>query len=603
MEENKERKKGIARLIEVSGSKKKHLIAAGFFCALGSIAKMMIYTFVYLVLREIVKSGGVIAGLQGDNIKIIAIGAAVSLILSLLLEGVGSIFSHIAAFNLLYELRMKISKKLPKLSLGYFNNHATGEIKKVMSEDVERIEHFVAHNIVDFVSGIVTPIVTLIFLFIVDWRMALAVLISIPVAGAVGMSLFGSKKSMELSDKYQLAMGKMSGSAVEYINGMSVIKTFAKGKDIYDNLNKNIEKSGEAAIVWAEGLKTPFILFQTLLPATILFVFPIAVLLITNTNQYEVLLTSVLIFFVVGTNISEPMKQLMLLSGIFRKVAFAMESIDDILDAEELTEGNDKTKIKDSSIEFEHVDFSYDDNEIIKDISFKCEQGSFTALVGPSGAGKSTVAKLIARFWDVKNGAVKIGGRNIKEYANEKLMENISFVFQDVIMLSDTIEENIRMGNKEATKEDVINAAKAARIHEFINMLPNGYGTKIGEEGIYLSGGEQQRISIARAFLKNTPIIVLDEATAYADAESEAMIQKAFNTLAQDKTVIVVAHRLSTIVGANQILVLDKGQIKERGTHEQLLNLNGIYNNMWQIMTEGTEWKLQKGGKNNVQKL
>lgn len=594
MNKDIKRKKGVARLLEVSGSKKKYLVFAGLFSALGSIAKMMIYVFVYLVIQEIVKCGGNILLMNSYNIYYIAFYAFMALLLSFLFESIGSILSHVAAFNLLYELRMKISEKLPKLPLGYFNSHATGELKKVMSEDVERIEHFVAHNIVDFVTGIVTPIVTLIFLFVVDWRMAISVLISIPVAGIVGVGIFGSKKSMKLSDKYQTAMAKMSGSAIEYINGISVVKTFAKGEDIYRNLNDDIKKSGQAAITWAEGLKNPFILFQTLLPATIVFIFPVAILLLTNTNSYDVILTSVLIFFIIGTNITEPMKQLMLLSGIFRKVAFAMESIDDILDAEELSEGQECYNINNNSIEFSHVDFKYKEKNVIEDVSFKCEEGSFTALVGHSGAGKSTIAKLIARFWDIENGSILIGERNIKDYTNKQLMDNVSFVFQDVVMLMDTIEENIRMGNKVASMKDVIDAAKAAQIHNFIEMLPDGYQTKIGEGGMYLSGGQQQRISIARVFLKDTPIIILDEATAYADAENESLIQDAFNELTKNKTVVVVAHRLSTIVSADQILVFDKGKIIEQGTHSQLLENNNTYNRMWKVMNKSADWKFKK---------
>lgn len=596
MQKNSERKKGIARLIEVSGSKKKYLTTAGLLCVLGSIAKMLIYYFVYLVLIELVKSGGDATNMDAQIITQIAIGAGIALALALLLNGAGSICSHVAAFNLLYELRMKISKKLPKLPLGYFDRHATGTIKKVMSDDVERIENFVAHNIVDFVSGVVTPIITLVFLFAVDWRMAMAALMSIPISAVVGRSLFGSKKSMKLSDQYQTAMGKMSGSAVEYINGMSVVKTFSKGKDIYRNLDKNIKESGDAAILWANGLKSPFILFQTLLPASILFIFPVAVLLLYNPISYQTLLTSVLLFFVIGTNVAEPMKQIMLLTGVFRKIAFGMECVDEILDAEELPMTDSNASVKDSSIAMENVDFSYGDTQVLKRISFDCLPGSITALVGPSGAGKSTIAQLLARFWDADGGQVMIGGQNIKSLINEELMQSISFVFQDITMLSDTIEENIRMGNKDATKQQVIEAAKAAQIHEFIMMLPDGYNTKLGYGGIYLSGGEQQRISIARIFLKDTPIVILDEATAYADAENEALIQKAFNRLAQDKTVIVIAHRLSTITTVDQILVVDKGEIVERGTHESLIAQKGLYNQMWAAMSESANWQLSKQG-------
>ena len=588
------RKRGIARLLEVSGSKKKHLITAGILSVLGSIAKMMIYLFVYFALQEIVKSRGIIADMNGSVMLKIILGAASALLVWLLFDVVASLLSHSAAFNLLYELRIQLSEKLPKLPLGYFNTHSTGEIKNVMNNDVERIESFVAHNILDFVTGIVTPILTLIFLFAIDWRMALACLISIPVAGFAGVNMFSNKKIKALSDKYQLSMGKMNGSAIEYINGIVLIKTFAKGKEIYNNLKQDIKSSGQSAITWSDASANSYILFLTLLPASILFIFPMAIFLLSNPMSYNVALTSVLLFFVIGINIAEPMKQLMMVSSIFRKVSFGMECIDDILDAEELAADESALEPIDSRINFNNVHFAYSKKKVLDDISFSCLPGTVTALVGPSGAGKSTIAKLIARFWDVSGGEIEIGGHNIKTLTNESLMNKVSFVFQDVVILSDTIEENIRMGNKTASMDQVVAAAKAAQIHAFIEKLPGGYQTKLGTDGIYLSGGEAQRISIARVFLRNTPIIVFDEATAYADAENESLVQEAFRQLAKDKTVIVIAHRLSAIVGADQILLIDKGTIKERGTHNELLEQKGLYNDMWQRFAAGESWSLKK---------
>ena len=594
MESKSKRKRGIARLLEVSGSKKKHLITAGILSVLGSIAKMMIYLFVYFALQEIVKSRGIVADMNGSVMLKIILGAASALLVWLLFDVVASLLSHSAAFNLLYELRIQLSEKLPKLPLGYFNTHSTGEIKNVMNNDVERIESFVAHNILDFVTGIVTPILTLIFLFAINWRMALACLISIPVAGYAGVNMFSNKKIKALSDKYQLSMGKINGSAIEYINGIALIKTFARGKEIYDNLKKDIKSSGESAIVWSNASANSYILFLTLLPASILFIFPMAIFLLSNPMSYNVALTSVLLFFVIGINIAEPMKQLMMVSSIFRKVSFGMECIDNILDAEELAADESALAPIDSRIDFNNVHFAYSKKKVLDDISFSCLPGTVTALVGPSGSGKSTIAKLIARFWDVSDGEIDIGGTNINTLTNESLMNKVSFVFQDVVILSDTIEENIRMGNKTASMDQVVAAAKAAQIHAFIEKLPSGYQTKLGTDGIYLSGGEAQRISIARVFLKNTPIIVFDEATAYADAENESLIQEAFRQLAKDKTVIVIAHRLSAIVGADQILLIDKGTIKERGTHNKLLEQKGLYNDMWQRFSAGESWSLKK---------
>jgi ATP-binding cassette subfamily B protein len=591
--QNGKRKTGFARLIELAGSKRKYLVAAGLFGALGSIAKMAIYFFVYLVIAEIVKSGGNAAKIDIEAVTNIATGAAIALAVALIFNAAGSVSAHVAAFNLLYELRMRLSKKLAQLPMGYFNAHSIGEIKKVMNEDVERIETFVAHNIMDFVTGIITPIVTLVFMFVVDWRMALAAFVSLPVAMLAGRNLFSGKTNQELSDKYQKSMGKMNGSAVEYINGMPVVKTFAKGEDMFLALKEDILNSGKAALTWAKGLRTPYILFNTLLPASILFIFPIAVLLISHPASYETMLTAVLFFFVIGTNFAEPMKQLMLLSGVMRKVTFGMECIDDILLAEEIVPGN-QNEATGRDVCFEQVCFAYGESDILHNVSFTCRAGEVTALVGPSGAGKSTIAQLMARFWDVRKGCIRIGGQDIRKYTSEALMDTVSFVFQDVTMLSDTIEENIRMGNGAASMEEVKNAARAAHIHDFIELLPQGYHTKIGEDGVYLSGGEQQRISIARVILKNTPIVILDEATAYADAENEALIQQAFAALAKNKTVVVVAHRLQTIADADQILVFDQGSLAEHGTQDTLLAQKGLYSHMWRAMTNADGWALSQ---------
>lgn len=591
-EQSPKRKSGFSRLIELAGTKRKYLTAAGICCAVGSIAKMAVYLFVYLIIKQLIDSNGVIALIPNSLIFGYAGGAALALLCFLVFKSAGSICSHIAAFNILYEVRMELSRKLARLPLGYFSGHASGSIKKIMSEDVERIEHFVAHNIVDFVSGVFTPLITVAFMFIVDWRMALAAIISIPIALIAGRNMFGGGKTQELSDRYQMKMAKMNGSAVEYVKGMPVIKTFSEGKTVYASLKDDIENSRSTAVAWAKGIKTPYILFNVLISASMLFIFPVGTVLLSGAASYQSMLIDVLFFFVIGTNFAEPMKQLMLLTGEMRKITFGMECIDDILMQTEIAEPAQSAQPKDTSIEFKNVSFSYDSKEALKNISFYCRPGNVIALVGPSGAGKSTVAQLIARFWEVQNGEILIGGHSIKEYSNEKLMELVSFVFQDVVMLSDTIEENIRMGNQKASVEEVRAAAKAAQIHDYIMLLPNDYQTKIGEDGIYLSGGEQQRLSIARVFLKNTPIVLLDEATSYADAENEALIQQAFSALSAEKTVVIVAHRLSTIASADQILVIDKGKIVENGTQTDLIEKDGIYAAMWKAMTASEGWNL-----------
>jgi ATP-binding cassette subfamily B protein len=337
-------------------------------------------------------------------------------------------------------------------------------------------------------------------------------------------------------------------------------------------------------------------MFLTIASSSLVFIIPASVYILQNTNAGNEFIPTVLIFLIIGGSFFFPMLKLMYVGGYLNQISVGVDRIDEILNMNEIENKDSNLKPSDASVEFEHVSFSYDKKTVVDKVSFTAKPGTVTALVGPSGAGKTTLGLLTARFWDTNSGEIKIGGVSIKDMGLETLMDYVSFVFQDGFLFFDTIEENIRMGNATATKEEVVNAAKAAQCHEFIKELPNGYDTLVGEGGTYLSGGEQQRIGIARVILKNTPIVVLDEATAYADPENEGKILQGLSKLIKNKTVIIIAHRLSTITNADQILVIDDGKLIEQGTHDSLVEKKGLYSKMWKTYAQARNWKISRTG-------
>ena len=505
--------------------------------------------------------------------------------------------SHIAAFNILYEIRMQLAQKMVRLPLGFFSRRASGELKKIMGDDVERIELFIAHHIPDIVTAVLFPLILVSYMFAVDWRLAIVVLAVLAVAFYVMGRMYTGKKIREVSGRYVETLGRMNASIVEYIRGIQVVKTFTESTNAYRKLNDDIKEYRKFANEVNVQYQPTYVGFLTILSSALLFIIPVAVWLLVGSASYATFVPVLLMFLFFGVAVFFPVLKLLWIGSFLNQNNMGVQKIDDILYMDEIEEPDIPRHPKDASVEFRNVSFAYDTTPILKAISFISHPGTITALVGPSGAGKSTVAMLAARFWDVQSGEILIGGVPVKEIPTSVLMDNVAFVFQDNMLFFDTIEENIRMGNKTATFEEVARAACAAQCHEFIESLPNGYQTLVGEGGIYLSGGEAQRIALARAILKDSPIILLDEATAFADPENEGKILAAFSHLIKGKTVLVIAHRLSTITNADRILYVDKGVIAEQGTHEQLLALKGEYARMWETYNRAKRWTI--GGKNN----
>lgn len=596
MDTNK-RKTGLARLIEIAGTKRRLLIGAMLLAVITAIVQFVPIIAVYNILIELAEHALDPSLIDKAYIWLwsyIALGAffafGVLTFASLML-------SHIAAFNILYEIRMQLVQKMVRLPLGFFSRRASGELKKIMSDDVERIELFIAHHIPDIVTALLFPLILVSYMFAVDWRLAIVVLAVLAMAFYVMGRMYTGKKIREVSKRYVETLGRMNASIVEYIRGIQVVKTFTESTNAYRKLNDDIKEYRKFANEVNVQYQPTYVGFLTILSSALLFIIPVAVWLFVGSASYATFVPVLLMFLFFGMAVFFPVLKLLWIGSFLNQNNMGVQKIDDILYMDEIEEPDIPRHPKDASVEFRNVSFAYDTTPILKAISFISHPGTITALVGPSGAGKSTVAMLAARFWDVQSGEILIGGVPVKEIPTSVLMDNVAFVFQDNMLFFDTIEENIRMGNKTATFEEVARAACAAQCHEFIESLPNGYQTLVGEGGIYLSGGEAQRIALARAILKDSPIILLDEATAFADPENEGKILAAFSHLIKGKTVLVIAHRLSTITNADRILYVDKGVIAEQGTHEQLLALKGEYARMWETYNRAKRWTI--GGKNN----
>ena len=596
MDTNK-RKTGLARLIEIAGTKRRLLIGAMLLAVITAIVQFVPIIAVYNILIELAEHALDPSLIDKAYIWLwsyIALGAffafGVLTFASLML-------SHIAAFNILYEIRMQLVQKMVRLPLGFFSRRASGELKKIMSDDVERIELFIAHHIPDIVTALLFPLILVSYMFAVDWRLAIVVLAVLAMAFYVMGRMYTGKKIREVSKRYVETLGRMNASIVEYIRGIQVVKTFTESTNAYRKLNDDIKEYRKFANEVNVQYQPTYVGFLTILSSALLFSIPVAVWLLVGSASYATFVPVLLMFLFFGVAVFFPVLKLLWIGSFLNQNNMGVQKIDDILYMDEIEEPDIPRHPKDASVEFRNVSFAYDTTPILKAISFISHPGTITALVGPSGAGKSTVAMLAARFWDVQSGEILIGGVPVKEIPTSVLMDNVAFVFQDNMLFFDTIEENIRMGNKTATFEEVARAACAAQCHEFIESLPNGYQTLVGEGGIYLSGGEAQRIALARAILKDSPIILLDEATAFADPENEGKILAAFSHLIKGKTVLVIAHRLSTITNADRILYVDKGVIAEQGTHEQLLALKGEYARMWETYNRAKRWTI--GGKNN----
>lgn len=571
------------RLLQIAGQRKGLLFTSCILAVLHSVLSLVPYALVFYIIKELTKQVPDFS-LTYSYVSY-AIGAILISMLAFFLSGV---LSHIAAFNILYGLRKTLTNKVGALPMGYLSHRNSGAFKKIISDDVERIETFVAHQIPDFVKAVALPLLTISYLFKEDWRLALISCLPLVVLALI-MPLMLGKKNQHLTEKYHHSLEELSSGIVEYVRAMPVMKIFQQSAETFEKYGKKVYTFHHFVSDWIRHSSAPFAIFMSFASNAML---PVLALGLYLYFRQGVSLPTLLLFLILGTGYMRPLFVMSNMVMQLQLIEQGVQQIDAILTQPILPEGKTSEQPQNHDICFDQVSFAYEaDRYVLEDISFTAKEGTITALVGPSGAGKSTVGQLLSRFWDVTKGRITIGGIDIREFPTEVLMRQVSFVFQDSFMFQQTMYENIRMG-MDKTKDEVIAAAKAAQLHDFIMSLPQGYETRFGQSGVHLSGGEQQRFQLARAILKDAPILVLDEATAFADPENEHKIQEAFAQLIRGKTVFVIAHRLSTITTADQIIVFEKGHINAIGTHSELLEHSPLYKRMWDAHNRAKEWKL-----------
>ena len=513
-------------------------------------------------------------------------------LLSMIIYIVALMCSHIAAFRIQANMRSAMMHKIVNLPLGFMDQDGSGKIRKIVQESSEATETYLAHQLPDRAGAIATPIGLLVLLVVFDWRLGLLSLVPVVTAFLIMSSMTG--KNMEIKMKeYQNSLEEMSSEAVEYIRGIPVVKTFGQSVFSFKRFRKAIDNYEKWVISYTKDMRLPMVGYTTTINAVFAILIAAAFWLSKGTDDKTFLL-NLLFYIIITPIITVTLNKIMYSSENKMLVEDALKRVDGILEREPLEQAKELKTPKDASIVFENVSFRYKDGitDALHGVNLKIEPGEHVAFVGPSGGGKTTLASLIARFFDVTEGKLVVGGVNVKEIADEKLMETVSFVFQDSKLLKMSIYDNIRMGKKDATKEQVLHALKEAQCMDIIEKMPQGIDTMIGTRGTYVSGGEAQRLSIARAMLKDAPILILDEATAFADPDNEVKVQEAFSRLSKGKTVIMVAHRLSSVTNADRICVLKDGEIVETGNHESLTKQNGIYAHMWKEYNQSIRWKV-----------
>lgn len=593
MEKNK---KGsiLTRLFHIAKQGKGFLFVSCLLATIGMVAGIVPYVSVYFVAKQLLMPSG--GGTQ-SIIFLWVIVAGIGIICNMLFSFLGSYGAHKVAFKILYGFRIRVIEHLAKVSIGFFADHSTGSIQKTMDENIEKIEGFIAHMLPDMVGSAAVLLVLFSSLFLLSPWIALGVFLAIMVSFLSQFLLFGGKKGKSLWVAVANASRDTTSAFSEYVKGIAEVKLFGLTGTVTKSLDENIEKYKSWELKQYKRSAPAFTLYKTIVLSLLSIVLPIGVLLIAFNPGDTGMMLSVLMALIIVPAIYDPLMTCISYGTQMGQLSVGLDAIDTILETKPIASVGIEKKPAAFDVVFDNVSFSYQaagdplKTMALSHLSFRAKANEMMALVGPSGGGKSTVGQLLSRFWDVNEGSIKIGGIDIRSIKPTDLMDLISVVFQDTFIFSDTVYDNLVM-NHTYTKEQVVTAAKAAQCHDFIMALPNGYETKIGSEGTGFSGGEAQRLAIARCILKDAPIVVLDEALAYSDAENENLIQKAIEQLVLNKTVIIIAHRLQSIQGADQILLLDKGVLTEQGTHEGLLNEGKLYNQLWHIQHEADAWTI-----------
>ena len=574
------------------GKRKVLLPAAMLLSALSALAGMLPYILIWLIVRELLEHGEITSS---GNVVTYAWWAAGMAVASIVLYFAALMSSQLAAFRVESNLRKEAMRQIVRMPLGFFDINTSGRIRKIIDDNAGVTHSFLAHQLPDLAATFLVPLVAAILIFVFDWILGLACIVPVIIAMLV-MGFMMNAEGRQFMKSYMTSLEEMNTEAVEYVRGIPVVKVFQQTIYSFKNFHRCIMNYNKMVFGYTRMWEKPMSLYTVIINGFVFFLAPLAILLIGYSGNYASVLLNFFLFVLITPVFSQSIMKSMYLNQALGQASEAIGRLENLVAYEHLTVVAHPQPVKEFSIQFEKVSFSYPgaNQKAVDDVSFTIPQGNTVALVGASGGGKTTIARLVPRFWEATEGKVLIGGINVREIAPEELMKYISFVFQNTKLFKTSLLENIKYGNPDATMEEVERAVDMAQCREIINKLPLGLNTKIGTEGTYLSGGEQQRIVLARAILKNAPIIVLDEATAFADPENEHLIQQALKELTKGKTVLMIAHRLSSITDADNILVIDKGKIAEQGTHANLLGKQGIYYHMWNEYQQSVRWTIGK---------
>ena len=587
----------ISRLMGYAGKHRYFTYASWLLAVISALIALLPFVYIWKIIKEVLDVApnfSSATGLVHNGIM-----AMIFAIVSFLVYISALMCSHLAAFRVATNMRVAVTEHIAKLPLGFADSFGSGKLRKIINDSTGATETYLAHQLPDKYAALATPVGLLVLLFVFDWRLGLLSLIPVVLAFLVMSSMTG-KHMAEKMKQYNNALENMSNEAVEYVRGIPVVKTFGQSVFSFKKFKSTIDEYQKWVVAYTKDMRVPMMFYTAAINGVFAFLIAGA-LWFTADGVTNGFLLNLIFYIVITPVISLTLTKMMYMSENNMIVKDALERIDGVLSVSPMSESETPEYPADSSVELNDVHFSYDGkNEVIRGVSMNIGAGQTVALIGPSGGGKSTLAGLIARFFDVKSGSIKVGGADIREIPKEELMNAVSFVFQDSKLIKATIAENVKLGKPDATDEEVAAALHTAQCDDIIQKLPDGADTVIGTKGVFLSGGERQRIAIARAVLKNAPVIILDEATAFADPDNEAKVQKAFSELSKGKTVIMIAHRLSTVANADCIYVIKDGLIAESGRRDELLEKNGVFAEMWKEYAASVEWKVAKEGESNV---
>lgn len=584
-------KSDLSRLLSYAGKRKYFSYASWVLAALSGLVALVPFYFIFNIIKQVIETAPDFG--SAKNLIFNGWMAVLFAVAAYLMYIAALMCSHMAAFRVATNMRKEVLKHIVELPLGYVEEFGSGRLRKIVNDSTAASETYLAHQLPDKAVAVATPVGLILLLFIFDWRLGILSLIPVALAFLIMTSMTGKKMAQKMQE-YQNSLDAMSNEAVEYVRGIPVVKTFGQTVFSFKRFKATIDNYEKWVISYTKDLRIPMMFYTAAINSVFVFLIAGAVIFTKNGVTDKFLLN--LIFYIIITPvISLTLTKMMYQSENAMIVADALQRIDTVLEAKTLPESETGKVPSDSSVEFRNVSYSYDGiKNAVENISLNIPAGSTVAFVGPSGSGKSTLANLISRFFDVSEGQVLVGGVDVRNIKKEILMDNVSFVFQNSHLIKGTILDNVRMARPQASKEEVMNALEKSQCMDIVKKLPNGVDTVVGTNGVYLSGGERQRIAIARVMLKNAPVVILDEATAFADPDNEVMVQKAFSELAKNRTVIMIAHRLSTVAGADRIYVLKDGKIEEYGKYYELINNGGMFSKMWNDYRHSVDWKVSK---------